>query len=111
MDKVMTENEESYILMHSLQDANIPKFLAEDVPLFKSILDDLFPGITPPDRDYGVLEVSLCFSPRVITHQKFNKLLPLVCFIFCRNEIRRNWVIFSVLLNALCFEWGGVWGI
>ena len=45
--------------MHSLQDANIPKFLAEDVPLFKSILDDLFPGIVPPDRDYGVLEVKL----------------------------------------------------
>lgn len=64
MDKVMTENEESYILMHSLQDANIPKFLAEDVPLFKSILDDLFPGITPPDRDYGVLEVSFMFLPK-----------------------------------------------
>ncbi|XP_052105827.1 dynein axonemal heavy chain 6-like isoform X2 [Mytilus californianus] len=64
MDKVMTENEESYILMHSLQDANIPKFLAEDVPLFKSILDDLFPGITPPDRDYGVLERAINMAIR-----------------------------------------------
>lgn len=53
----LTENVESFILIHSLRDANLPKFLAEDVPLFESILDDLFPGVVPPEPDYGVLEV------------------------------------------------------
>jgi hypothetical protein len=65
--KTLTENDESYILMHSLQDANIPKFLAEDVPLFKSILDDLFPGYVPPNRDHGVLEV------RILTYSNEKK--------------------------------------
>lgn len=55
--KKITETDESYILIHSLRDANMPKFLAEDVPLFESIVDDLFPGIVPPDRDNGSLEV------------------------------------------------------
>ncbi|VDI25995.1 Hypothetical predicted protein [Mytilus galloprovincialis] len=36
----------------------------KDVPLFKSILDDLFPGITPPDRDYGVLERAINMAIR-----------------------------------------------
>ncbi|KAH9496161.1 Dynein heavy chain 6, axonemal [Bulinus truncatus] len=65
----ITENEESYILIHSLRDANMPKFLAEDVPLFESILDDLFPGITPPAQDTGVLEKAINISMREMNLQ------------------------------------------
>ena len=53
----MNEKEEAHILIHALRDANMPKFLAEDVPLFESIMDDLFPGIKPPEPDHGALEV------------------------------------------------------
>ena len=49
--------EEAYILIHALRDANMPKFLVEDVPLFESIMADLFPGMKPPQPDYGALEV------------------------------------------------------
>ena len=56
---VLSEQQEAFILIHSLRDANLPKFLAEDVPLFESIMADLFPGISPPARDSGALEVSL----------------------------------------------------
>ena len=51
------QEEEAHILIHALRDANMPKFIAEDVPLFKSILEDLFPGVKPPQQDQGVLEV------------------------------------------------------
>lgn len=60
----LTENVESFILIHSLRDANLPKFLAEDVPLFESILDDLFPGVVPPEPDYGVLEKAINIAVR-----------------------------------------------
>lgn len=60
----ITEQEESYILIHSLRDANLPKFLAEDVPLFENILADLFPGIRPPQPDHGVLEKAILISAR-----------------------------------------------
>ena len=58
------ETEESYILIHSLRDANLPKFIAEDVPLFESLLEDLFPGMQPPNPEQFALDVSchyFCF--------------------------------------------------
>ena len=54
----ISQEDEAHLLIHSLQDANMPKFLAEDVPLFQSIMADLFPGITLPQQDTGALEVS-----------------------------------------------------
>lgn len=53
----LLSDQESYILIHALRDANVPKFLAEDVPLFESIMFDLFPGVEPPKMDNQLLEV------------------------------------------------------
>jgi len=32
-------------ILSSLEDANFPKFIAEDIKLFKALLTDLFPGV------------------------------------------------------------------
>ncbi|XP_036364895.1 dynein heavy chain 6, axonemal-like [Octopus sinensis] len=48
--------DEDSLLIRALHDSNIPKFLKEDAILFQSILQDLFPGITVSEPDYGVLE-------------------------------------------------------
>ena len=46
---------EDVVLIRSLRDSNLPKFLSEDIGLFKGILSDLFPGIFVPERDFGTL--------------------------------------------------------
>ncbi|XP_070181014.1 dynein axonemal heavy chain 6-like [Littorina saxatilis] len=62
--KQLSDEDESHVLIHSLRDANLPKYLAEDVPLFESILADLFPGVTPPEQDQGALEKAISMSIR-----------------------------------------------
>ncbi|KAJ3395883.1 Dynein heavy chain 1, axonemal [Lobulomyces angularis] len=46
---------EDLIVLRALCDCNLPKFLADDVPLFNGIISDLFPGIVQPKINYGDL--------------------------------------------------------
>ena len=50
---------EELVLIRALRDSNVPKFLADDLPLFAAIVQDLFPGVEIPDNDYGELQVAL----------------------------------------------------
>ncbi|CAM39839.2 putative dynein heavy chain [Leishmania braziliensis MHOM/BR/75/M2904] len=47
--------EEDLTLIVACNDSNVPKFVAEDIPLFRGIMQDLFPGVSFPERGYPEL--------------------------------------------------------
>lgn len=53
------EESEDILLIRAMQDSNIPKFMAEDIILFNGIVQDLFPGVSIPRTEYGVLELKM----------------------------------------------------
>ena len=53
-----TMNEE-VICLRAIRDVNVPKFLLDDLKLFRGIVSDLFPKIKEEAIDYGVLMDSI----------------------------------------------------
>uniref|UniRef100_A0A8D2QML2 Dynein heavy chain hydrolytic ATP-binding dynein motor region domain-containing protein n=1 Tax=Zosterops lateralis melanops TaxID=1220523 RepID=A0A8D2QML2_ZOSLA len=47
------------ICLRAIKDANVPKFLQDDLKLFNGIVSDLFPNIKEAPVDYGILEEAI----------------------------------------------------
>jgi len=54
-----TEMSEDLVLMRALRDSNMPKFVFDDVPLFRGLVADLFPGFDCPRVAFEVLKVAI----------------------------------------------------
>ncbi|KXJ11002.1 Dynein heavy chain 1, axonemal [Exaiptasia diaphana] len=53
------EMSEELIVLRAIRDVNVPKFLQDDLKLFRGIVSDLFPHVKEQPIDYGVLEDSI----------------------------------------------------
>ncbi|KAJ3032226.1 Dynein heavy chain 6, axonemal [Rhizophlyctis rosea] len=84
------ELSEDVVLIRSLRDSNLPKFLSEDIGLFRGILMDLFPGVTVVERDFGLL---VAIIKEIMEERKLEVVdgfVNRVCQLFETNRIRHG---------------------
>jgi len=82
---------EDLVLIRALRDSNVPKFLADDLPLFAAIVLDLFPGVSIPDNDYGEFAVAMDEEIEKGGYQKVDKF---------KNKIIQMFDIFNIRFGA-----------
>ena len=46
------DDPEDAVLIRAMKDANLPKFLKDDLPLFNAIVQDLFPTVQIKEANY-----------------------------------------------------------
>jgi dynein heavy chain len=65
---------EDLIVLSAITDVNLPKFTTNDIPLFRGICADLFPGVKLPVPDYGPLIPTIrkvCDRKNLIQKEEF----------------------------------------
>jgi dynein heavy chain len=53
------EQNEDLTMLRAIRDSNLPKFLRDDILLFRAIIKDIFPGVQEPNAEYAELEAQI----------------------------------------------------
>jgi dynein heavy chain len=84
---------EDAVLIRSLRDSNLPKFLSEDIGLFRGILSDLFPGIIIPERDFGILVPAVREVLQERNMEQVDGFISRICQLYETTRIRHGVMI------------------
>ena len=106
---------EDQLLLRALRDVNVPKFLADDLPLFENIILDLFPGVERPDQVYGDLVPTIIKTCKQENLQPVDNFMTKIIQLYDTIQVRHglmivgptgggktcNWKVLSKSISAL----------
>ena len=91
MSRYSAEESEELLILKSIMDVNLPKFLADDIPLFEGIINDLFPEVDLPPPSYADLQKcarKILSKNNLQAKEKFmRKIIQLYDMIKCRHGL------------------------
>ena len=77
----MKDDPEEIVLLRALRDMNMPKFVFDDVNLFLSLLNDLFPNLHCPKIHYEdfnrIIEQILNHQQYILVPEQIEKVIQL----------------------------------
>eukprot|EP00947_MAST-08B_sp_MAST-8B-sp1_P004635 g4635.t1 len=91
---------EEWIVFSAILDVNLPKFTSEDLPLFRGITTDLFPGVTLPSPEYGELIPEIkrqCVAQKL---QPKDKFVEAVVQLFETVQVRHGLMVVGLTMSG-----------
>ena len=93
-DRQAPQADEQLILFNAMRDLIIPKLVYIDIPLFKALLNDLFPEVNAPHEDSATLREALVQECRLNNLQPVDAWISKIVQIFdCKSARHGNMIV------------------
>ncbi|KAJ2950232.1 hypothetical protein O0L34_g11594 [Tuta absoluta] len=96
---------EQEMVILAMQDMNVARLTAKDVPLFAGIMQDIFPGVEIPTLDYDVLETAISAEMRIVGLQPTKAALLKVIQTYETKNSRHSSILLGDTNTAKTVSW------